>query len=412
MMPFRNSIVFAALLIKVLFAQPNASSDTVNHSDESYTSDRHIFSSFNLIGNVNIDYLFESNEINSLAPQNNVTYNSEGLSKIGGVGNIGFFNLPMVTFHYDRTLKNSASQKEMLTINKTKVEGIEKFTAGIKLDPITAFIFRKNNAVCQVLRNITSVRFKYATQLYFNDASIIKSSYYFPRNSFINYSNTGGVTLTGAQLLERGDNIGFKTNYVYNEISIPLATVDIPIKITGNIINEFKIGKSYLRCGYYDLTFNRISSKDNLTINEIPLVYEAQYQSEGIVLSYETIDVGSPGLNVDCAMKIKLNDNVSSAIDWKKFYDKNRTFESEHKYIDYWSGGFNINMWYNWYIGGNKNKGFFSAIGFNYSAFLFDIDIKQTVKNSDGSETVNVVSKIAHDSDLIGNFFLTLAYRF
>ena len=176
-----------------------------------------------------------------------------------------------------------------------------------------------------------------------------------------------------------------------------LLEIEIPITLNTDFgVSQKKREKHAVRMGYYSSNWQRPSSTANFTIDSKPVFYNTYNTSKGFVLSCETLDIGSPGLNVDFSFRSGLKDIMKTPLNWE---------EITQKPSDADFAALNIGLWYNLYLGKTRNKGLFLNMGGIWSWKVLSVDILE-------DETSNEWTPVLVDKDFVFNFFSTIAYRF
>ena len=311
-----------------------------------------------------------------------VDYETEGLSVYRIVGNLGYGHYPFLTFVYEQPVTPSSSQEEMLEANMTQESGMEKFTWGIRLDPIVNHFLTGDNFAQAILRRAFSIRFKYTRELYFGEAKSLVDAVYIPMDAVVDYENR---VISGGKGISEGETLAFKTEFIDYEVSLPLFTY-----------GSSKPAKYDFRIGYYDSKWERLSDSRNVVVDDLPSIFDARYRSRGLLLATGTTDLGLPGLNADGYFKIGLDDSLDSAIEW----DRHTGSDVVVKQLE---GG--LNVWYNLYFSPSR-EGLFLSLGGGWSMRRMTIDISQS-DGTDGSS-----STVFNDTDELSKLWALLAYRF
>jgi hypothetical protein len=227
--------------------------------------------------------------------------------------------------------------------------GLEKYTFGIKLDPVIKILLTDESMFRDILTTILSVRFRYKQQFSQTTGTIIDDSYYITHDTHWDYDQ--GIVYDPI-LLTKDSKFSFTTKYYYNEISLHLTTV------------EYRYSSDIdVRIGFLSTNYTRPTNTSYVTIDKKPIIYESDYSSKAIFLSAENIDYGFPGFSMEFSGGIGIKDKFTGTFDWRKnFGDKNVDIDN------YWV---ELNLWYNYYL--NKNS--FLKIGASGSSYACDITI-------------------------------------
>lgn len=349
----------------------------------------------NVFANVDIASQFANWTINGDNDRSVMQYKTEGLAMMKISGNLGIGSKSFVTVSYERPFDDNAHQQEMLAANVSSSSGLEKFVGGVKLDPIADLLFKENSLLHNLARKALSVRFKYTNEVYFSEATTRSKALYLPSNATFNHQTR---TVSGGRELAAGEKLGAKTTLTEEEISVPLVTFDMPYYLNGEL---WKMAKHDLRIGHYSRKWSRPSDTDALTIKDRsgvarPVVYNADYKSDGVMLSVETTDVDAPGFNADFSFRIGYDDKISSVIDWSKLADKP---------VDTGFYALNLSLWYNYYFNRTRYQGWCMSLGGSWTQSAMNVEIP--TKQADSS-----TQTIVHDTDLFTKYFMTLSYRF
>ena len=198
------------------------------------------------------------------------------------------------------------------------------------------------------------------------------------------------MIITGAQNISTGETIAFKTEFIENEISLLLFSMDTAqTEKHGSKIVKNKIVRQDVRLGYFSSEWNRPSHGTNDTLNGLPIISENTYKVQGAFVAFNTQDPGSPGLNLDWSLKYGFNGEVDNA-----FYYKN----ADVRYL-----GVGLNTWYNLYFGKDRYNGLLCTFGFL-------LDRKRIVLDADTSDGSS--ARVLEDEDDLYKIYFNLSYRF
>lgn len=123
------------------------------------------------------------------------------------------------------------------------------------------------------------------------------------------------------------------------------------------------------------------------------------------MLSVETADPGSPGLNIDFAFRTSTSASLDSPIDWNQAI-KLKTNES----LEVNSAQIDLSLWYNYYFS-DRASGPAITTGMTIIQRAINVDVNATVTKSDGTSDTHT-TRLVHDTDAIRKFYVLLAYRF
>jgi len=190
-------------------------------------------------------------------------------------------------------------------------------------------------------------------------------------------------------------------------MSIVISTVDMKYYHDKHS-KPFKIVPHFFRIGWFKRSWERPSdSGGGLFVfpDNIPVVHEAKYRSEGILMSLETVDPGAEGINVDIALKLGQNNSIESvAVD---FYE-----EVISNSLHYWWGGLNIDLWWNYYFALMKKYNFFASFGCCFELTSFQIDDLSEESESSKFREDEPSNAILIDKEWRFDLFLSLSLRF
>lgn len=326
-----------------------------------------------------------------------VEYDAEGLKSARLFGNLGFVENPALFFLYEFPVPPSDEQKEMLEANKTKESGLEKFTGGIRMDPIVERFVPDNTLLKRALRKVLSVRFKYTRELYMGEGKSLRDAYYVPMDAKLNYDTH---IIEGIARINQGDTLAFKAEFEDYEISIPLLTTR---KFQFNTKDKFGIGRHDVRIGYYESLWKRISDTESaVSINNLPVIYEAEYRSRGLMFGLETVDRSVPGFNLELAFRMGYDDKLKTAYDWQKAFGGAEGVDS----VEVNSAMIDLGLWYNLLIPFKNQQNLLITAGGSWHKRAMNVDL---VTENEDNVTKN---RAIHDVDYLTKFYITLNYCF
>lgn len=317
-------------------------------------------------------------------------YKSEGLAMVRLLGNVGFGSKSFLTVSYERPFSGSARQNEMLRSNTNSSSGFEKFVGGIKLDPFVDYLIPNDSLGYRLAKKALSVRFKYSEEQYFTEATAKTDISYLPFSAVIDYQTK---TASGYNSLLKGEKIIARSKVTDQEITIPLVTFGTKQSLNGELL---KVLEMDFRIGRYVKKWSRPSDTRVITVIGKPVAYDADFKSEGVLISLETVDVSSPGFNFDMSFRFGYNDSINSALDWKKIIP-NKEISTRFYAIS-------LAGWYNYYLNKDIMTGWAVSAGGSYS--LSSMSVESAFSNSTSSQT------ILNDKDAFKKIFLNASYRF
>ena len=327
---------------------------------------------------------------------NVVEYKAEALNIGRIVGEVGYKDKPLITVVYARPFTSSDKVDEMFEASSSQSHGLEKFSGGVKLDPIVDFFLPGSKGAARyIVKHLLSIRFRYTRELFWGNARVKQEALYIPLSASVSYAEH---TITGAVVLNPEHSLAFKEDFTDTEISIPVYTVDIPIRFNVGKFTTFKISPHQVRLGYFDSDWERVSDSDGaILINGRPIIYEGRYRSKGAVVSVETVDVGSPGVNIDFAFRWGVDNSLQTALNWPMFFEGP---------VRETSVAIQVGAWYNLYFGAERNDGPFLSFGVAWSKRVMNLE-----RESENEKEVTT-TRFLHDVDHVTKVFVTLGYRF
>lgn len=312
-----------------------------------------------------------------------VAFDTEGLKAFSISGNLVYSEKSFFSFGYERPFNKTDNQDEIFKTNTSQESGLEKFTGGITLDPFAEYFFPNNN----FLKKLFSIKFKYTKELYFGEVTALTDFAYVSKDAYVDHIN---MIITGGQNISAGETIAFRTEFIENEISLQLFSMDtLQTTKYGKKTVKKKTVQQDLRLGYFSYEWTRPSHGTNDTLNGIPIVSENTYKVQGAFVAFNTQDPGSPGWNLDWSLKYGFNGEVDNA-----FYYKN----ADVGYL-----GVGLNTWYNLYFGEDRYNGLLCTFGFLLDRKRIVLD----AETSDGSS-----ARVLEDEDDLYKIYFKLSYRF
>jgi hypothetical protein len=274
-----------------------------------------------------------------------IEFSTEGLHALNFYSAIGLFHMEFFSYNYEGTFPNTNRQKEMITTYFAYETGLEKFTYGIKLDPLAHYIISANSFFKKyILQKLFSIRFKYSKELYYGKAKAQKEFYFVPFTA--NFFNSQ-YTPSQNKIIHVGNNINFKTLFTDNETSLSVYTADI----------------SDVRVLYFSSMWERPSDYFYyLATNNKPMILGTKFEVNGIGVSLETVDRGKPGWNFDLSLRFTGLSTRSIKNASGDFQDILNDLDSS--WLNYLS--YSLGVWDNIYIENKRDKGLNFTFGIVY----------------------------------------------
>ena len=316
-----------------------------------------------------------------------VEYETEGLMSARLAGTLGFEENQVLFFLYEAPVSPSDEQNEMLEINETKESGLEKFTYGIKLDPIAEHFFPNNT----LLRKLLSVRFKYTRELYMGRGEAIQDAYYVPMDAKVDYASDPKLII-GKKFINKGDTLALKAEFEDYEASINLLTIE----------------EHNLRIGYYESRWKRLSDTSSaLSIYGFPVIYEAEYRSRGLKLKYDgPVHRKLPGLYWECSIGVGYDDEFKTAYDWQKTWD---IPEDDSVKVESRIGG--VGLWYEHEVFVKYQKRWLITVGLSSRQRDMKVDFVHEEEDEEGN-VIRESTTVIEDVDRLTKFYISLNYLF
>lgn len=300
--------------------------------------------------------------------------------------NAGMMNQSLLTFNYQRTFPQRSFQQELLESEVNKVQGLERYKFGIILDALMRYLLPED----ALMRTLLSIRFRYIRELSQTNAVVTERFTYLPKHSNINY---GSQSAENAVTLPQWTSYYFKTVYDYFETTIRLPT----------ILPHYEGTFGGIRLGYATWEYQRPFSTNVVRINGNPVVYDAKPVVKAIVIVFEALDEGSPGLHFDGTLSLGVDNVLNSSLDWNHVVE----FQKQNTEVQYSTDRYEINIWYNLYAQPVEAKGVFVTLGGSIHGFNFDI-----VHVLNVNEKESKVIERVENSDIFGRLWMTLSLRF
>jgi len=314
-----------------------------------------------------------------------VDYETEGLSLYRVNGDLKVWDHSLINFYYEQPFNPSENQKEILRVNKSQTTGSEKYAVGLALDPIARRYFSDRRILNLILRRVVSIKIKQTREIFWGNAKANQNSIFVPLGTSIDYQN---LTILNGIPISAGDTLAFRTVFSDQEISMALWYLKF---------KKFNIAESALRVGYYRSKWERMSDARLSTLSSNPVIYEAKFRSQGILVSLESDDVGEPGLNYDVIAKWGTKNSLDSAIEWERIFGEDIRVQTN--LVEF-------GVWYNFYVNKKTREGLSLSAGGT-------MDLRDTkVQITPGLFDDPFPATATANSDTIFKLFLTAGYRF
>lgn len=313
-----------------------------------------------------------------------VKITTEGLKTYHIGANFAYGGKSMLVLRYERPFEGAYSQEDSFKTNTRQKSGLEKFTGGVKLDPLADLLFPDN----VLLKKILSVKYQYSKESFFAEVTAQKEFALLPQGAVVDY---GKKTISGSSIVTAGEKLEFSTEFINQEISIPLVSLDMmkTVSYNGRVENVSFFQEDF-RVGYFDFQWSRPSHGTSNTLDGKPIISDTTFKAQGYFLGFEAQDPGSPGLNLDWLVRIGLDGEVNNASNYNK---------SDVSFV-----GMNINSWYNHYFS-SRNEGLAATLGFLFDWRRMNVDEK---KNETSTSTV----RIFDEQEKLYKVYLNIVYRF
>ena len=330
-----------------------------------------------------------------------ISFKTEGAKLYRVQGDLTLDQEALFIFAVERPVASTTNQEELVKSTTTTETGLEKFTYGITPKPFAERLFPENTFSAKAMRVAMSLRYKAVREVFFGTATAEKDLAYLTPNSVIDYTNK---TVSGAQIFPAGQNVSFKTTFADDEVTVALFSFSgYHLRFDGK--EEKSKADTDLRIGMYTSTWERPTATAGFKVSGNPIIFDAKYKSQGVIVSVETTDPGIPGLNIDFTFRLGYNDTYSGPLDWNKAIQT-----SSNETVDVGSAALDMNFWYNYYFG-NRAKGWGLTAGASYNFRAMNVDVNSTTTQS-GGNTTTTTKRVIHDSDAITKYYLMLACRF
>jgi len=266
-------------------------------------------------------------------PSGLISFETEGLFLYKLSGSLGLWRFDIIDFNYEGPIKNTKRQKEMFDVNYKKSEGLEKFTFGIKLDPIAKRLFPKDYGIGLILRRIFSIKFTYSNELFYGYAKCKNDLYFVPKNIYFNANSTSDEDYIYASANEM---INFKTSFTEKLISILIS-------------KDPKPDGWDIRAGFFSETWDRPSDYwhyINPTTQKY-YIFEDRYETQGIWVGMITTNQWREGHNFD--LNIRWSGPFKESITNADGELSDIFYKKDKSWLNY--VGAHIIYFYNYYFG-------------------------------------------------------------
>lgn len=305
-----------------------------------------------------------------------VQYKTEGLTSYEARALLGYGG-PIAFLSYE-TPFNAASgrQRDMFVSNKLGPAGVEKYVAGIGVQPILFLAF-PSLSEHHLLRLASSFEFSHSETIFYGNAQAARSFMFLPSDARVDWSH---LTVYGARKLSAGSSLAFRTQFVDNEMTVSLW--------------DFK-GYS-LRVGYYDLAWQRPSdNNDQYMITDgvsvYPILYETTYRTRGITFLYKNNASAAPRWNIDVGFRHGFDNKIKAALERQLGEKESLEFN-----------GVRLGLWYNWYPS-RKARGLSWSVGFAMDYRKWEIETRDSNNK--------VISTKRIDEEMLNRFFAGVRWR-
>ena len=381
-LPLITTIFFINGAFNTCLANEKIDSDIVGVAIDAGTGN---INKNNFFGNFDLNYENMGWEINKDNDNPVLSYETEGLNVTRFSGNIGYKKDVFFHFNYEFMLGNTDNQKDIIKSNVDQESGLEVFTGSIKLDPVVKMAFGDSWG-----KRLLSFRYKYTNRVYLGKATSIKNGYLISDSTSFDYINK---KISNAENIAVGSQFSFRTSFIENEFTLPVAKFDFPISFATPWHHEVKLVPHDLRIGYFSSNWEKPSDTMAITIDSRGVVYDAEYKTSGAVISIETVDSGAPGINADISFRWGINNTLSTPIDFEKV--TGQEIEYEYALI-------NIALWYNLYL----TENWFFTLEYSQTKQAMNVEVLNETEQEVSSK------RLIHDTDDFRRIFLGASYRF
>ncbi len=325
-----------------------------------------LFISVSLGANGSYWSIDDKSDSSSNSSTSDLKFKTEGLMLGRAAAEVGYSGNPIIGAVYESPLSPSEEQQYMLSKNVSKTNGAEMFTGDIKLNFLTDLLFPQDSLGKKVMKILLSFRYRYSKEVFFGEATTSGDAIYVPWGTKIDYDEciiNGGIPLSAS------DSLTFRT---------ALETSDITFEV-------LDFGSHGLRIGGFNTDWKRPADCNGVTVGGNKVIYDAEFSSKGGLISLETNDPSSNGINLDLSFWMGFSNTLDTSVDIQKILGKVDT--SSYAMVS-------LAAWYNLYFS-SKNEGFFVTPGISYSMRFFSLD------NNKMNEKEQLIKP-----------YITLGYRF
>jgi len=313
-----------------------------------------------------------------------VKFSTEGIKTYHVGTNFAYRGKTLLGLRYERPVDETNKQEEILSVNTSQKAGLEKFIGGVKLDSLADLLFPDN----MLLKKIFSVEYRYTKECFFGEVTAQRNLEYLPKDAVVDPVKR---IIAGSVPVSAGETLAFRTEFINQEISLPLISMNMQKTINYNgRVEEVSYFREDLRAGYFNFKWNRPSHGTYDTLAGKPIISDTTFNAQGIFLAFETQDPDAPGLNLDWVVRNGLSGEVDNAFHYKK--------------SDVTFAGISINSWYNHYFSGRRDR-FAATIGFLFDWRRINIDVN-------GPETSTSTDRVLEEQEKLYKVYLNLLYRF
>jgi len=279
-----------------------------------------------------------------------LTFETEGLQSLDFNFIAKYQESPFFFFNYERPVENSAKQKAIFAENKTQNPGMEKFQFGLTADALIPILGIENF----FLKVLLSGRYISTRESYFGTATAVQSFAYVDIGSSVtelprNELGQRQVSFSSLNRIPKGQKLAFKTLFKDKSLSVAW-----PLFQEVSLLSFLDF--LTLRTGYFRVEWRRPSTLNttwHTVVDDLLIVYDTIFKSEGYEIAFETRDRSRPGLNGNFTFRYGLRNRIQDVVGSFKV--------GQGKKLKY--GSFLGNIWYNWYANPAKNTGLYLTLG-------------------------------------------------
>jgi hypothetical protein len=312
-------------------------------------------------------------------PEGVVDYKTEGLGLYRVNAILLYGDQAFLKLQREAPLSPSERQNESLLVNQTHSVGAETFGLDVALDAFAQRWFPGQNAAHYALRTITSLKFTSTRELFWGEARAREDATFVPIGQTIDYS---ALPIPDTYPVPAGQPLSFSTVFSNRELSVAV------FRFGGK---GTPLPDSAVRVGWYDAEWRRLSDARLTPLSTKPVIFEAKFRSQGILIAAENRDPGTPGLNFEGSMRWGIVNELETAFDWKKLYGEDLRVETNMV---------TAGAWYNWYFDKTSRQGWAVTAG-------TAADLRNTkIQLNPGAYSADTVSG---SSDFIFRFYASLS---